>query len=63
MELSTQERDLIRQWFNCVQDVNPRYLGHADYELAVRIYESLGCRFIISDGGEPRQLVDLKEVK
>lgn len=55
VELSTEECDLVRQWFNCVQDANRRYLGQADYALAVKIYESLGCKYIIVDG-EPKEI-------
>jgi hypothetical protein len=35
---------LIRQWFDVVQDCNSAYLVLDDYELAERIYESVGMR-------------------
>ena len=38
------ELDLIRQWFNAVQDVNPEYLEKPDYALAKRIYGMLDMR-------------------
>lgn len=39
--LNRSETDLVRQWFNAVQDLNPAYLTASDYVLAIRIYESL----------------------
>lgn len=42
--LKRKELDMIRQWFDSLQDVNPQYLRRADYKLAVRIYEQLGAR-------------------
>ncbi|MGI4942053.1 MAG: hypothetical protein ACRYHQ_16080 [Janthinobacterium lividum] len=44
LPLSREDIDLIRQWFNNVQDVNPQYLERQDYDLAQRIYEHLGHR-------------------
>lgn len=43
-ELSSEQLDLIRQWFNAVQDLNPAYLEAADYDLAATIYADLGLR-------------------
>ena len=42
--LSANDLDLIRQWFNSLQDTNPGYLHKYDYQLAARIYEHLGLR-------------------
>ena len=30
MELTLEEFDLIRQWYNAIEDVNPRYLEEKD---------------------------------
>lgn len=43
-ELTNEELDLARQWFNAVQDLNPGYLESADYSLAAKIHEALGVR-------------------
>jgi hypothetical protein len=42
LELSGFDLDIIRQWFNAVQDTAPRYLEQRDFELAARIYQTLG---------------------
>lgn len=34
----------IREWFDCIQDVNPKYLQKKDYEIALNIYKTLGMR-------------------
>jgi hypothetical protein len=44
MTLTGQELDLMRQWFDAVQDLNPDYLEAADYEMAAKIYKKLGMR-------------------
>lgn len=44
MELTMEEANLVRQWFNAVQDLNPHYLMLPDYELARKIYDRLGIR-------------------
>jgi hypothetical protein len=44
MELTDEELDLLRQWFNVAQDVTRGYLGLRDYALARKIYEKLGQR-------------------
>lgn len=31
----------MRQWFNCIEDVHPKYLEKRDYELVKRVYEAL----------------------
>ena len=41
MELTPRELHLCREWFDHAQDINPRWLGTADYELAKTIYEQL----------------------
>lgn len=38
------DMELCRQWFDAVQDLNPRYLERADYALARRLYTRLGMR-------------------
>lgn len=43
-ELSKDDLDLIRQWFNAVEDINPDYLNSDDYKLAKRIYNMLGVK-------------------
>jgi hypothetical protein len=40
-DLSGFDLDMIRQWFNAVQDVAPGYLEQRDFELAARIHRSL----------------------
>ena len=44
IDLNKRELDTIRQWFDCVQDVHPKYLNDIDYRLAIRIYHELGMR-------------------
>lgn len=46
------ERDLnlLRQWFNALEDVSPEYLERSDYELAKRIYAALGIAIPASIG-------------
>lgn len=34
--------DLCRQWFGCIQDTNPSYLGRNDCALAAKLYTLLG---------------------
>lgn len=42
MNISNDDLDLIRQWFDAVQDLNPEFLTREDYVLAGRIYSELG---------------------
>ena len=44
MDLSKDDLDMLRQWFDSIQDTNAGYLIPADYHLAKRIYEHLGMR-------------------
>lgn len=44
LDLCEREIQLIRQWFDSVQDCNPEYLERADYILARRIYDALSMR-------------------
>lgn len=44
MELTNDELNLCRQWFDAVQDLNPQYLEPSDFVLAKKIYEQLGMR-------------------
>jgi hypothetical protein len=39
MEFSEAELNLIRQWFNAVDDLAPEYLEQADRDLGKRITE------------------------
>jgi hypothetical protein len=41
LTLSGFDLDMVRQWFNAVQDTAPRYLEQRDFELAARIYRGL----------------------
>lgn len=43
-ELTIEDLDLTRQWFNCAQDINEGCLELNDYLLAKRIYEKVGMR-------------------
>lgn len=42
MELTRDELDLIRQWFNAVEDMNKKYLTADDYILRSKILKHLG---------------------
>lgn len=44
MEISESELQLVRQWFDAVQDLHPQYLERPDYFLARRVYEALSMR-------------------
>lgn len=44
MDLTTPDLNLMRQWFDAVQDVSPEYLEAKDFALARRLYERLGIR-------------------
>lgn len=44
VELTIEEIELTRQWFDAVQDMNPKYLETPDYVLAKRLYEIKGMR-------------------
>lgn len=57
MELTTGEINLVRQWFNAVQDLNPKCLGEADNELYLKILTAngypiscSGCVFMTKSG-------------
>jgi hypothetical protein len=54
MDLTNAELELVRQWFNAVQDANPAYLGADDYILARQIYEMLRIRVPDSMKGKTR---------
>jgi len=58
MEVTKDELNLIRQWFDAVQDALPKYLMQDDYRLAIRIYEDLVQRVphSILDGAKPPKL-------
>lgn len=42
INLTKAEVDLFRQWFDTIQDVNPKYLGLSDYLLAKKVHRALG---------------------
>lgn len=42
MKLNSAQLDLVRQWFNWMQDCNPAFLSTKDYLLARGVYEALG---------------------
>ena len=42
--MNIEELDLVRQWFDAVQDLNPAFLKREDYALAARLYAILGMR-------------------
>jgi hypothetical protein len=44
MEFKKEELNLVREWFDVVQDINPNYLKKKDFVLAKKIYENLGFR-------------------
>ncbi|MED5492724.1 MAG: hypothetical protein VYD45_11465 [Pseudomonadota bacterium] len=44
ISFTREEAELMRQWFNAAQDLNPGYLELADYSLAAKIHEALGVR-------------------
>lgn len=57
MTLTRDQLDLVRQWFNAVQDLNHKYLEPADYRLAVEIHRALGMRVphsVLRGGGRDR---------
>lgn len=56
MKITGEELDLVRQWFDAVQDLNQRYLGPLDYSLARKIYRRLGIRV-------PSSILEVEEQK
>lgn len=44
MDLTREEIDLLRQWYNAVQDLSPEYLEQKDHDLAAKIYSKLGIK-------------------
>ena len=44
MILTDAEVDLVRQWFNALEDTTPEFLEAADYDLGRRIALRLGTR-------------------
>lgn len=44
MTLSKTEIDLLRQWYNAVQDLAPEYLEKKDHALAAKILTELGIK-------------------
>lgn len=41
MDFTWQELNLIRQWFNAVEDLAPKYLEQPDRDLARKIKERM----------------------
>jgi len=41
MQFSIEDLDLLRQWFDCIEDVNPSYLTDDDRTLAAYIKQQL----------------------
>lgn len=39
-----EEISLFREWFDCIQDIHPKYLSKKDYVLAKKLYERLNMR-------------------
>lgn len=44
MEFTKDEINLLRQWYNAVQDLSPEYLEPKDHELAAKILTALGMK-------------------
>lgn len=44
MNFSEEDLELFRQWFNAVEDLNPKYLERKDYLLAKKVLDELGVR-------------------
>lgn len=42
--LDSRDLELVRQWFDAVQDVNPEYLEAEDFALAKKVYGRLNLR-------------------
>lgn len=39
-----EDIDICREWFGCVQDINPNYLEKKDFVLAEKLYKFTGFR-------------------
>jgi predicted alternative tryptophan synthase beta-subunit len=44
MKLTKDEINLLRQWYNAVQDLAPEYLEPKDHELASKILVALSMK-------------------
>lgn len=44
MELTRDEIDRLRQWYNAVEDLSPEYLEDADLALYLKILRTLGIK-------------------
>lgn len=42
MNITPEQANLVRQWFDSLQDIHPEYLEQKDYELAVELYKFIG---------------------
>lgn len=64
MHMEEKDLDLIRQWFNAVQDLNIQYLKKPDYELAKKVYEAVGLRvpYSIQEGCDEPTVFHAKDV-
>ena len=41
---SLEQTNILRQWFDSLQDTNPEYLKQEDYELAAKLYKFCDMR-------------------
>lgn len=39
MNISPEQANVLRQWFDSLQDTHPGYLEQKDYELAAELYK------------------------
>ncbi len=46
MQLTKEEINLIRQWFNAVQDLNDKYLKKADHKLYEKMLENINEEYL-----------------
>lgn len=44
MILKDEELNIVRQWFDSIQETYPDSLMICDYEIAMRIYQALGMK-------------------
>lgn len=56
MKITDDELDLVRQWFDAVQDFSRSFMGPLDYSLALKIYQRLGIRV-------PSSILEVEEQK
>ena len=44
MKISPEQANVLRQWFDSLQDTHPEYLEQKDYVLAAKLYELCGMQ-------------------